>query len=77
MMATRSIRRREEPALGSCASKRDDLYGISFAELIKASGLASRINRPDTCSHSTKPPEPIKALPLGGRPHMLPLGSRS
>lgn len=68
-MATRSIRRRDKPAYGGCATERDDLIGISFAELIKASGRVSRINRPDTCVHPTKPSNTPKTACQYGAVH--------
>ena len=44
-MANRSNRGWGEAAVGSSATKRDDLYGLSSADFIRASGHANRVKQ--------------------------------
>ncbi len=65
-MATRSIRRRDKPVYGACATERDDLIGTSFAELIKASGqVSASTGRTHACTRPSRQIHPDTACQKG------------
>src|SRR3954454_199125 len=69
VMANRSDRGREQPAVTSRASKPANQNGTSSAETIKASGH-DRANRPHTRLHRDQACQTLtKPLPRGSQPH--------